>query len=591
MPNYAAPVRDMAFVLNRLAGLEAIAALPGCEEASPDLVAAVVEEAGRFAADVLAPLNPVGDREGCERLGDGSVKTPAGFRDAYARFVEGGWNALPFEAEYGGQGLPWLVSTAVTEIWHAANMSFALCPMLNQGAVELLQAHAAPGLRRRYLPKMVSGEWTGTMCLTEPQAGSDLTMLRSKARPAGDGTYRISGQKIFITYGEHDFADNIVHLVLARLPDAPAGTKGISLFLVPKVLPDGSRNDVQCVSLEHKLGIHASPTCVMAFGEGGGAMGWLIGEENQGLACMFTMMNNARLTVGLEGVSIAERAYQRARAYARERVQGRAAGGREPATIIHHPDVRRMLMMMKALTEAARAIAYYTSAQLDIGKHHPDAATRRAAHGRVDLLTPVVKGWCTEVGIEVANLGIQVHGGMGFIEETGAAQHLRDARIAAIYEGTNGIQALDLVGRKLLRDGGAQARAMMDELRAVERQLATIGSTDGTVLRRALADGLAHLDSATTWLLHNRGNETEVAAAATPYLRLWGLVCGGWMMARAALAAQDDLSAGRGDPEFLSAKIATARFYAEAIMPQAGGVAAAAMAGAEAVMALREEQF
>ncbi len=446
MTDYAAPLADMRFALTEIAGIDEIARLPGCEQASPDVVDAVLEEAGKLAGGVLAPLNRIGDRQ-ASRLENGVVRTPDGFKEAYAKYVEGGWNALPFPPEHGGQGLPMALSTAVFEMWNSANMGFALCPLLNVGAVEALHAHGTQEQKQVYLPKLVSGEWTGTMNLTEPQAGSDVGALRTRAVRDGDG-YRITGQKIFITYGEHDMAANIVHLVLARLPDAPPGTRGISLFLVPKFLVDadgklGQRNDVRCVSLEHKLGIHASPTCVLAYGDNGGAVGFLIGEENRGMECMFTMMNNARLNVGLQGVAIAERAYQQARDFARQRVQSRpvTATSGDTYPIIHHPDVRRMLLSMRAQTEAMRALAYYTAGAIDRARHYPDSEARAAQQRRVDLLIPVVKAWSTDLGVEIASTGVQVHGGMGFIEETGAAQHLRDARIAPIYEGTNGIQA------------------------------------------------------------------------------------------------------------------------------------------------------
>ena len=443
---YAAPLKDMRFVLEHVAGLDQIARLPGGDAADPELVEQILAQAGAFAAEQLAPLNVVGDRQG-SRLENGVVRTPEGWREAYRQHVDGGWNSVPFEPDFGGQGVPWLVATAVNEMWQSANMAFALCPLLNMGAVELLSAHGSPEQKSVYLAKMVSGDWTGTMNLTEPQAGSDVGALRTRA-VAENGHYRIKGQKIFITYGEHDLTENIVHMVLARTPDAPPGSRGISLFIVPKFLPgpDGrpkDRNDLRCVSLEHKLGIHASPTAVMAYGDNDGAIGFLVGEENRGLEYMFTMMNNARLNVGLQGVAIAERAYQQACAYARTRVQGRefgASGKAAAVPIIRHPDVRRMLLTMRAATEAARALTYYAFAALDLAKRHPDAAERARHQARVDLLTPVAKAWSTDIGVEVASIGIQVHGGMGFIEETGAAQHLRDARIAPIYEGTNGIQ-------------------------------------------------------------------------------------------------------------------------------------------------------
>jgi len=480
MADYRAPLADMRFVLDEVVGLGEIAQLPGYEEASPDLVDAVLAEAGKVAAEVVGPLNRVGDTQGAV-LENGVVRTPEGFKSAYRTFVDGGWNGLACDPAYGGQGLPFVLSTAVTEIWDAANTAFALCPMLTQGAVEAIRAHATRALKDAYLPKLVSGEWTGTMNLTEPQAGTDVGALRTRAVPEGDH-YRITGTKIFITYGDHDYTDNIIHLVLARLPDALPGVKGISLFLVPKVLVNadgslGAGNDVRCVSLEHKLGIHASPTCVLSFGDDGGALGYLVGEENKGMACMFTMMNAARLNVGLLGLGTAERAYQQAADYARERVQSRdLAGGAAPVTIIHHPDVRRMLMTMKAHIEAMRALSYTMAGAIDRARRSPDEAARRQAQAEVDILTPVVKAWCTDVGCALTSIGIQIHGGMGFIEETGAAQHYRDGRIHPIYEGTNGIQALDLMGRKLLRDGGESVRGFLARMAAANDDVAAAGA-------------------------------------------------------------------------------------------------------------------
>src|SRR6516165_5212235 len=473
--SYTAPLTDIRFVLEEAAGFGEVVQLPGYEATSPDLVEAILSEAAKLAENVLAPLNQPADRTGSV-LENGVVRTPPGFHEASVRYVEGGWNGLAFDPEFGGQGLPLALATPVAEMWNSACMSFALCPLLNSGAVELLQVHGSAAQKQLYLGKLVSGEWTGTMNLTEPQAGSDLGALRTRAVPEGDH-YRITGQKIFITYGDHDLAPNIIHMVLARTPDAPPGSRGISLFLVPKFLPDeegrpGLRNDVRTLSLEHKLGIHGSPTCVLAYGEDEGAVGWRIGEENRGLECMFTMMNAARLNVGLQGVAIAERAYQQARDFARTRVQGRplgAAPNDEARPIIYHPDVRRMLLWMRTATEAMRALAYYAAATIDQSRRHPEATERRAAQHRADLLIPLVKAWCTDLGVAVASTGIQVHGGMGYVEETGAAQHLRDARIAPIYEGTNGIQANDLVGRKLALDGGETAGALIAEMRqAVE---------------------------------------------------------------------------------------------------------------------------
>jgi alkylation response protein AidB-like acyl-CoA dehydrogenase len=585
MPSYVAPIRDQAFVIEELCGLAELAALPGCEEASADLVTAVLAEAGRFGAEVLAPLNPVGDREGCTLEGH-QVFLPPGFVPAYKQFVDGGWNAVPFDPEHGGQGLPWVVAVAVQEAWHGANMAFALLPMLTQGAVECLARHGTPEVKAMFLDKLVSGEWTGTMNLTEPQAGSDVGALRTKAMRHGDA-WRISGQKIFITGGDHDAAANIVHLVLARTPDAPPGVRGISLFVVPKFLPNpdgslGRRNDLACIKLEEKLGIHGSPTCVMAFGESEGATGWLVGEENQGLALMFTMMNNARLAVGLEGIAVGERATQKAAAYARERVQG-------GQPIVRYPDVRRMLMTGRALTEATRALAYWVASRIDIAQRHPDAGLRAHAQGLVDLLIPVVKGWGTASGIASADLAIQVFGGMGFIEETGVAQHLRDARITAIYEGTNGIQAMDLVGRKLIRDDGRSLRGLVAEMRDLDGELAARPQPAFASLRRHLAEAVFAVSRAAERLIEGHRAEPHLAGAAgTPFLELLGLTAGGWLMARAALAAARRIDGGSDDP-FLADKIATAHFFAEQQMPKVGSLLAQVEAGSATLMAIADD--
>lgn len=594
MSDYAAPTADMRFVLQELVGLEEIAGLPGYEDATPELVDAVLSEGARLAREVLAPLNHHGDREGAT-YENGAVRTPAGFPDAYQRFVDGGWGSLPFDPAYGGQGLPWAVATAAQEMWNAANLSFALAPLLTQGAVELLQAHGSDEQKATYLPKMITGAWSGTMNLTEPQAGSDLSALKTRAVRDGDH-YRITGQKIYITWGEHDCAENIVHMVLARTPDAPAGTRGISLFIVPKFLvgPDGrpgARNDLRCVSIEHKLGIHASPTCVMAYGDSEGAVGYLVGEENQGLACMFTMMNNARLAVGVQGLAVGERAYQAARAYARERVQGKALGASDgrAVPIAEHPDVQRMLMTMRALNEAMRALAYVAAGALDRAKQSPDPHARQAAQARVDLLIPVVKAWLTDRGCEVASIGVQVHGGMGFIEETGAAQYYRDARITPIYEGTNGIQALDLLARKVLRDEGAAARALFDEM---ETDLANAES--GGDLRPIIGAAQAArqtLTEATETILRASANDlTAGAALASPYLDLFGTVLGGHLMAKAAVAAARLMETPAGEdglgPEQLKAKIAVAGFYADTILPRADSLATAIARGAERPLSL-----
>ena len=569
---YTTPLADMRFVLEEVAGFGEIAQLPGYEAASPDLVEAILGEAGKLAETMLAPLNQPADRTG-SILENGVVRTPQGFREAYGRYVEGGWNGLAFEPEYGGQGLPLALATPVAEMWNSACMSFALCPLLNAGAVELLQAHGSTEQKQLYLGKLVSGEWTGTMNLTESQAGSDLGALRSRAVPAGDH-YRITGQKIFITYGDHDLAPNIVHMVLARTPDAPAGSRGISLFLVPKSLPDGEgapgpRNEVRTLSLEHKLGIHASPTCVLSYED---AIGWRIGEENRGLECMFTMMNNARLNVGVQGLAIAERAYQQACEFARVRVQGHpigAAPGAEALPIIHHPDVRRMLLWMRAAIEAMRALAYYAAALIDRARRDPDAKKRDEAQRRAELLIPVIKAWCTDLAVAVASTGIQVHGGMGYVEETGAAQHLRDARIGPIYEGTNGIQANDLVGRKLSRDHGAAAGALIEDMQNTVAAMERSRSASLASITGALRDGIAALAAATGYVAE--AEATQAAAASVPYLTLLGTVSAGWLMAREAIAAEGRLATNRQDTAFFAAKLVTARFYAEHFLALAPG--------------------
>jgi alkylation response protein AidB-like acyl-CoA dehydrogenase len=594
MSTYHAPLADMRFVINELAGLPEINRLPGFEEATPDLVESVLGEAARLAGEVLAPLNKAGDLEGA-RLENGRVVTTPGFAEAYRQFVQGGWLGLGLSRDYDGQGLPHLIATAVNEMWNAANLSFSLCPLLTTGAVEALEAHASAALKQRFLRRLVSGEWTATMNLTEPQAGSDLAAVRTRAEPEGDH-HRIRGQKIFITWGDHEMTDNIVHLVLARLPDAPPGVKGISLFAVPKYLVNddgslGARNDVHPVSLEHKLGIHASPTCVMSYGDKGGAIGYLVGEAHNGLACMFTMMNHARLGTGLQGVAIAERAYQQAVGYARERIQGSLPGTPGRVAIIQHADVRRMLMLMRALTEATRAVAYLTAGVLDFAYHGADADTRRRSLTRLELLTPIAKGWCSEVGQEVTSLGVQVHGGMGFIEETGAAQHFRDARIITIYEGTTGIQANDLVGRKILRDGGAAMRALLDDIAATGNELEAAGERFASTTR-ALDEGRTLLADATAWLVkHGPADYHLPGAAAVNLMMLMGTVVGGWQMARAARAAARGLADGAADPDYLNAKLTTVRFYFSHVMPRASGYYGAATAGAADVMALDEAHF
>jgi alkylation response protein AidB-like acyl-CoA dehydrogenase len=587
MAEYSAPLRDIRFVLEHLVDLPSVTDLPPFDEVEVDGAFAVLDEYGRFMEEVVAPLNRVGDLQGSVRNDDGTVTTPEGFAAAYRAYVDAGWGAVPFPPAYGGGGFPWVVTTALQEVLTSANLSFSMCPLLNQGAIEMLLHHASEEQREVYLPKMVSGEWTGTMNLTEPQAGSDVGAVTTKAVRQDDGTYRITGTKIFITFGEHDMAENIVHLVLARTPDAPPGTKGISCFIVPKHLVGddgalGERNDVTCLSVEHKMGIKASPTCVLSYGEKGeGAVGYLIGEENAGMRYMFTMMNNARLGVGVQGLALAERAYQMAVEYAKERRQGRAPGAPagEQSTIVDHPDVRRMLLTMRASIGALRGVIYANAAAIDRAQHHPDEATRTACQEIADLLTPVSKGWGTDLGVELTSLAIQVFGGMGYIEETGVAQHYRDARIAPIYEGTNGIQAMDLVGRKLpMRAGGAVADHLagigrtVDELFAGGEELAPVGA--------ALGEGLAALRTATDWLLANGAAEPlDALAGATPYLRLFSTVTGGWVMGLQALAATRLLAdAGPADKAFYEGKVLDARFFCEQLLPQATGLVAAVTA-------------
>ena len=579
---YRSPVEDILFSLRHVAGLDEAIAEGAFGDLDADTVASVIGEAGRFATEVIAPLNRTGDTQGakCE---NGVVTSPQGFRDAYQQWVAGGWAGVTAAPEQGGMGLPHSVNFACSEIWNGASMGFALCPLLSEGALGALNAYASPELKETYVKRLASGEWTGTMNLTEPQAGSDLNAVRARAEPAGDGSYRVFGQKIFITYGEHDLADNIVHLVLARLPDAPAGTRGLSLFLVPKFLvrPDGSlgqRNDVRCASIEHKLGIHASPTCVMVYGDNGGATGFLVGEENRGLAAMFVMMNSARLIVGLQGVAIAERAFQHAAAYARDRKQGRAGAAPGMSPIVEHPDVRRMLLTMKASLQAARGICHLTGVAIDLSRHAATKEAREAAAERASLLTPVAKAWSTDVGDEAASLGVQVHGGMGYIEETGAAQHMRDARIAGIYEGTNGIQAVDLVTRKITLGGGRAVQREIAFIRAIASDAAGRDGFGATGKR--LEEAAGGLERATAYLLDALANDQDAAlAGAYAYLKLFGLALGGACLAKAALAPEAD--AGR---------VALARFFAEKLAPVAPGLAEtilsgdAALSGAEAAL-------
>jgi 3-(methylthio)propanoyl-CoA dehydrogenase len=588
MSEYVPPLRDIRFVLEQLADLDGLSKLEAYAHADPDTVLGVIEESGQFMAEVVGPVNQAGDTVGSTLDGDGNVTTPPGFKEAYRQYVEAGWGSVPFPDEFGGGGFPWLVAVVMQEMLASASMGFSLLPLLTQGAIDMLALHGSPAQQAIYAEKMVTGEWAGTMNLTEPQAGSDLGAVRAKAVPADDGTWRITGQKTFITYGEHDLTGNIIHLVLARVPDAPPGTRGISCFIVPKYLVNddlslGARNDLRCVSIEHKLGIHASPTCVMSYGDTGGAVGYLIGEANQGMRYMFTMMNTARLSVGLQGLAITERAYQDALGYAQERRQGRAIGAPkgESSPIIEHPDVRRMLLTMKAYVEAMRALLYTNAVSIDLARHHHDRAEREARRELVDLLTPISKAWCTDLGVELASVGLQVYGGMGYVEETGVAQYLRDSRISPIYEGTNGIQAIDLVMRKVpMRSGGvvadllAQMEALGPELDAAGQELAGI--------QPALANGVSALREATDWIL-SRGpvEPNDALAGATPYLRLSGLVIGGWLMARSALAASRLLRTASGaDAAFLQEKIGTARFYAGQLLPQAAGLLPAVTAGA-----------
>ena len=598
MSEYVAPLKDMQFVLRELVGLDSVAALPGHEEVSDELAAAILEEAGKFAGGVLSPLNVVGDREGA-RWQNGDVVTATGWRQAYEQFCAGGWHALSCSTEFGGQGLPRVISSLVEEMWNGANVAFTVGTMLTRGAIEALELRGTPEQKATYLPRLVSGEWTGTMNLTEPQAGSDLSAVRARAVPQADGSYKVHGQKIFITYGEHDLTPNIVHLVLARTPDAPEGVKGISLFVVPKFLvyPDGGlgpRNDVRCVSIEHKLGIHASPTAVLAFGDQEGATGWLVGDENRGLEYMFIMMNAARYSVGLEGVGLCERSYQRARDYALGRIQGVELGGasKGKVAIVRHPDVRRMLLEMKAQTEALRALAVVVAAAMDLAHGCLDEGVRKDHQAFVDLMIPVLKGWGTESAVTVASLGIQVHGGMGYVEETGAAQHLRDARITPIYEGTTGIQAGDLIGRKIARDGGRTAFRILSDMSTVQEQLIAAGSPILSPIAERLSIGAAALRRCIDFVVEHYDRSPKVAAAgAVPLLELFGIVAGGWQMARAALAADERLRQGASDTGYLEAKLLTTRFYADHVMTKADGLAETVLHGADAVLAYPDDHF
>ena len=590
MSDYRPPLRDIRFVLENIVDLEGLSSYPGFEHVEAEDVYDALDEAGRFLAEVVAPTNPIGDSQGITRNEDGSVIVPDEMVAAYKHFVEAGWAAIKGDMEYGGHGFPGVMATAIQEMLTASNMAFSLCPMLTTSAVEAFQNHGSEELKATYLEKLISGEWSGTMALTEPEAGSDVGALRAKAWPEDDGTWRVQGTKIFITWGEHEMADNIIHFVLARAPEAPPGIKGISLFLVPKYLVNadgslGDRNDVECIGVEHKLGIHASPTCVMAYGEQHGAVAYLVGEVNAGMRCMFTMMNDARLHVGLEGLGLSVRAYQQALDYAKERRQGRAIGSPkdQSSPIIDHPDVRRMLMTMKANIEAMRALILDTSVASDRSERGADDETRLAGTNRAALLTPIAKAWATDLGVELTSLGVQVHGGMGFIEETGAAQHWRDARIAPIYEGTNGIQAMDLVMRKISLANGKVVADYLDEMDATAAEL--MSSENGLrSMGESLREAVSGLRETTNWLLDS-SNPNDGLAGATPYLRQFGVVAGGYYLGRSALIAHNLLE-GNGDDPWLRAKIDTSRFYADQILPQAAGSAPAVMVGVDQLFAI-----
>jgi hypothetical protein len=595
--SYKAPLKDMLFDIRHLANIDEIAKMPGFEDAGYDTAAAVLEECAKFNEGVVAPLNVAGDKNPSSWK-DGNVTTTPGFKDAFKQFGEGGWQGLQHPQDFGGQGLPKTIGAACGEMLNSANLSFALCPLLTDGAIEALLTAGSDELKATYLEKMISGEWTGTMNLTEPQAGSDLALVRSRAEPLPDGTYKIFGTKIFITYGEHDMAKNIVHLVLARVTGAPEGVKGISLFVVPKFMVNkdgslGARNDVHCVSIEHKLGIKASPTAVLQYGDNGGAIGYLVGEENRGLEYMFIMMNAARYAVGMQGIAIAERAYQQAAAYAKERVQSRPVDGsmNKSAPIIHHPDVRRMLMTMRAYVEGCRAMASVAAAAYDAAHHHPDKQVREQNQAFYEFLVPLVKGYSTEMSGEVTSLGVQVHGGMGFIEETGAAQHYRDSKILTIYEGTTAIQANDLVGRKTARDGGATARAIAAQIEKTEGELGKSGSVAGKAMQKRLAAGRkAFLDVVDFIASNTKSSPNAAFAGSVPYLMLAGNVVAGWQMARSLLVAEE-LAAKGEDKAFMEAKVTTARFYADHILSKAPALRDAIVEGADSVTALPIDAF
>jgi alkylation response protein AidB-like acyl-CoA dehydrogenase len=595
---YRAPVKDMLFCMQELAGLEDVAKLPGFEDAGLDTAQAVLEESAKLNEEVIAPLNVEGDRAP-SYWKDGQVFTTAGFKEAFKAFGEGGWQGLQHPTEFGGQGLPKTIAAACIEMINSANLSFALCPLLTDGAIEALLTAGTPEQQTQYLPKMISGEWTGTMNLTEPQAGSDLALVRTRAEPQPDGSYKIFGTKIFITYGEHDMAQNIVHLVLARVTGAPEGVKGISLFIVPKFMVNadgslGARNDAHCVSIEHKLGIKASPTAVLQFGDHGGAVGYLIGQENRGLEYMFIMMNAARYAVGIQGIGVAERAYQKAVTYARERIQSRPVDGSQPgsAAIIHHPDVKRMLMTMRAYTEGCRALAIVSAAAYDASHHHPDAEVRKQNQAFYEFMVPLVKGYSTEMSLDVTSLGVQVHGGMGFIEETGAAQYYRDAKILTIYEGTTAIQANDLVGRKTARDGGQTAKAIAKQVEATEAALAKRDSVAARAMLKRLSAAREAFVQVVDFVAGNtKASPNAVFAGSVPYLLMAGNVMAGWQMARALLVAEEQLADGSGDSVFLKAKVATARFYADHLLSKVPAARDAILEGGDSVNALALESF
>ena len=599
MSSYQAPLRDMQFVLRELAGLEDVAKLPGYEDVL-DVAEPILEEAATFASEVLDPINQTGDKEGCTWK-DGNVTTPTGFKEAYAQFAKAGWIGLPVPPQYGGQGLPSLMLGPTLEMWNAANIGFANGPLLNQGAIEAIELVGSDEQKNSYIPKLVEGTWTGTMCLTEPQAGSDLAQVRTKAVPEGD-RYRITGQKIFITFGEHDMAENIIHLVLARLPDAPQGTKGISMFIVPKFLVNadgslGERNDVECAGIEHKMGINGNPTCTLNYGEKGGAIGYLVGQPNEGLKYMFIMMNAARFSVGVQGLALADRAYQSALQYAKERVQFRDVASRspEPKRIIEHPDVRRMLMWMKSQNEAMRALSYVTAASIDISHRHPDEKVRKEHKTFVDFMIPIVKAWCTETAIDVCSNAVQVFGGIGYIEETGIAQQFRDVRITTIYEGTTGIQALDLVGRKLAQDMGATATRIGKQMQDTVVILSSSKDAEHAEALHEIAEALKQAIAAVTETsqfigMTAMGDLRKAVACSVPYLKLWGITAGGWQMARAALISAQKLASGETD-EFYKAKIATAKFYATHVLTQSEYLKRQITQGSGDVMTVTESQF